>query len=547
MRRAVLTYEEACRTFRWSEALEALGWESGGTVNLGRTILDRHRDSHRVALYWFGKNGARERYTFRDLSRLSDRFAGALRALGVRKGDRVAGFLPRVPETIVTMVGTWKAGAIYVPIFTGFGPDAIQFRVRHSGVRVLCTHWEYRSRVPADLAPAETVITVAGPRGAGVERGDVSFWQAVEKQDEGAALEACRRDEPAVLLYTSGSTGRPKGVQVAQNFLAAIYPYVRYGIDLRAEDVFWPTGDPGWGYGLICYMDALALGVPVTCVEATPTPELCLSLLAEHEVTSFATTPTVLRGIMALGAEAIRREPPRLRVIGSVGEPLNAEVVDFFRERWKVTPMDQYGASELGLPVGNCSALDTEVRPGSMGRAMPGFEVAAVGEDGRELRPGEVGQVGLRQSEEGYYALGYREDLERTREVFGGGWITIGDLARRDEDGYFWFQGRADDVIKSAGYRIGPFEVESAILNHPAVAEAAVVGKPDALRGHIVKAYVVLRPGMTPHAGLEDEIVEVVKSRVGRHQAPREVEVVEQLPKTETGKIQRFLLRNRNG
>ncbi len=538
-----MTYEETCRTFRWRAALAALGWESGGTVNLGHTILDRHRDSHRVALYWFGKSGARRRYTFGDLSRLSDRFAGALYALGVHKGDRVAGFLPRVPETIVTMVGTWKVGAIYVPIFTGFGADAIQFRVRHSGARVLCTHWEHRPRLPADLAPVEAVVTIAGPRGLGVEPGDVSFWHAVEQAAAEAILAPCRRDERAVLLYTSGSTGPPKSVQIVQNFLVAIYPWLRYGMDLVPGDLVWPTGDPGWGYGLICYMGALALGTPVTMVEATPTAALCLSLLAEHEVTSFATTPTVLRGLMALGADAVRQPPPGLRVMGSVGEPLNAEVVAFFRRQWRLTPVDQYGASEVGLSVGNYAGVEMQVRPGSMGRPMPGLEVAIVDDAGRELAPGEVGQIALRPSAEGYYALGYWADPERTREVFGGEWITIGDLGRRDEAGYMWFEGRSDDVIKSAGYRIGPFEVESAILNHPAVAEAAVVGKPDPLRGQIVKAYVVLKPGATRAEGLEDEIVDVVRGRVGRHQYPREIEVVDQLPKTETGKIQRFLLR----
>lgn len=539
------SYDEARRAFQWSEALDALGWTGRETVNLGETIVDRHRDRHRVALYWFGKGGARECFTFRELSRLTDRFAGVLRALGIRMGDRVAGYLPRVPETIIAMVGTWKAGAIYVPIFTGFGADAIHFRVEHSRARVLCTHWEYRTRLPASTAPAEAVITIAGPRGVGVERGDLSFWQALERQADGGGVEPCRRDDAAVLLYTSGSTGPPKGVQIAQNFLVAIYPYVRYAINLRSDDVFWPTGDPGWGYGLICYMEALALGVPVTCVEATPTPDLCLSLLTEHEVTSFATTPTALRGIMALGDDAVRRAPPQLRVVGSVGEPLNAEVVEFFRSRWNVTPLDQYGASEVGLPVGNCHAIEAEVRPGSMGRPLPGYEVAVVGEDGRALPPGDVGQVGLRPSAEGYYALGYWDDPERTRETFGGDWITIGDLARQDADGYLWFEGRADDVIKSAGYRIGPFEVESAILNHPVVAEAAVVGRADDLRGQIVKAYVVLKPGRARYEGLEDEIVAVVKSRVGRHQYPREIEVVDQLPKTETGKIQRFLLRKR--
>lgn len=320
---------------------------------------------------------------------------------------------------------------------------------------------------------------------------------------------------------------------------------MRYGVDLRADDVFWPTGDPGWGYGLVCYMVALAMGVAVVSHEATPAPELCLARLGDLGVTNLATTPTLLRGVMALGRDAVRRYPVRLRCASSCGEPLNAEVVRFFDESWGVTVMDHYGASEFGLPIGNCNALDMPVKPGSMGLPLLGSRMAVVDDDGHEVGPEVVGHIGMAPGGEGYYALGYWEDPERTRELWRGNWITIGDLARRDADGYFWFEGRADDVIKSAGYRIGPFEVESALLQHPAVAEAAVVGKPDTLRGQIVKAFVVLRDGVAPRAGLPEEIAAVVRSRLGRHQYPREIELVDRLPKTETGKIQRFVLRGR--
>jgi acetyl-CoA synthetase len=320
---------------------------------------------------------------------------------------------------------------------------------------------------------------------------------------------------------------------------------MRYAVDLRPDDLFWPTGDPGWGYGLVCYMVALAMGVPVVSHEATPSPEGCLERLSALGVTNLATTPTLLRGIMALGPDAVRRWPVRLRCASSCGEPLNAEVVTFFEKVWGVTVMDQYGSSEFGLPIGNCNGLAMTVKPGSMGLPLPGCRMAVVDDEGRECPPDTVGHVAMWPSAEGYYSLGYWEDDARTREMTRGGWWTIGDLARRDADGYFWFEGRADDVIKSAGYRIGPFEVESALLRHPGVAEAAVVGKPDALRGQIVKAFVVLRPGVAGSPGLAEALVETVKQHVGRHQAPREVEFVARLPKTETGKIQRFVLRTR--
>ena len=532
------THRDACQAFRWEESARAMGVTAGAPVNLGRAIVDRHAGSGRAALRWFGKRGEARTYTFDELARLTARFANVLRERGVGPGDRVAGFLPRIPEMLIAMIGTWKVGAVYVPIFTGFGTDAIEFRVRHSGARVLVTQWEQRGRLPEPLLSGVTVITVAGDASD-----DVDFWRAMHEQPDVARLTDVRREDPAVLLYTSGSTGPPKGVKIAANFLVAIHPHLVHGADLRPDDVFWPTGDPGWGYGLVCYMGALALGVPVLSHEAAPAPEFCLARLRELGVTNLATTPTLLRGVMALGAAA--GGLPGMRSASSCGEPLNAEVVRFFHEHWGVTVRDQYGSSELGLPIGNFATMDMVVKPGSMGLPLPGCAVAVVDDEGHAVGPDLVGHVGMKPHPEGYYSLGYWNDADRDREMYRGEWMTCGDLARRDAEGYFWFEGRADDVIKSAGYRIGPFEVESAILKHPAVAEAAVVGKPDALRGQIVKAYVVLKPGCAARGGLEAEIVDVVKTHVGRHQYPREIEFLDQLPKTETGKIQRFLLRGR--
>ena len=534
-------YEEARSAFRWEESARALGWIAGQPVSLGHTIVDRHAGADRPALRWWSRRGEARTYTFDELARLTARFASVLRAHGIRRGDRVASFMPRVPEMLIMMIGAWKAGAVYVPIFTGFGPDAIDFRVRHSGAAALCTHHEHRGRLPATLPGPTRVITVAGDGGPAA--GDVDFWRAMRDAPEEAESATYRRADPAVLLYTSGSTGPPKGVKIAANFLMAIHPHLVFGADLRPDDVFWPTGDPGWGYGLVCYMGALALGVPVLSHEAAPTPEYCLSQLRAQQVTNLATTPTLLRGVMALGPAA--GGPLRLRSASSCGEPLNAQVVRFFQEHWGVTVRDQYGSSELGLPIGNFAPIEMAVKPGSMGLPLPGCTMAVVDDEGREVGTDAVGHVGMRPHPEGYYSLGYWNDAERDRAGYRGDWLTCGDLARRDADGYFWFEGRADDVIKSAGYRIGPFEVESAILKHEAVAEAAVVGKPDSLRGQIVKAFVVLKPGRAPRAGLESEIVDVVKTHLGRHQSPREIEFLAALPKTETGKIQRFLLRRR--
>jgi acetyl-CoA synthetase len=535
------SYADAVRGFDWSSVLRDLGWQDRPDVNLGHTIVDRHAGGDGVALYWIGKDRSRATLTFAALRALSNQVANLLRSLGVRNGDRVAGILPRVPETVAIMIGVWKAGGVYVPIFTGFGADAIRFRLRNCDAKVAFTHHEYRSRL-AEAAEVE-VVTIAGARGAGLQAGDLDFRQATESQSVRFDPQPCSRRDPAVILYTSGSTGEPKGVPIAANFLAATRPYMRFGVDLQSSDLFWPTGDPGWGYGFVCYHAALAMGVPVVSFEATPTPESLLDFLQQHRVTNLATVPTLLRGVMALGADKLAGYDLCLRCISSCGEPLNSEVVRFFREGIGLTPRDHFGSSENGLPLGNFNALDAEVKPGSMGLPMPGFEMAVADDAGRELPRGEVGYLVQRPSEQGYYALGYWKDPERTRQLFRHGWITAGDLARRDQAGYFWFEGRADDVIKSSGYRIGPFEVESAILHHPAIAEAAVVAKPDPLKGSIVKAYVTLRAGQGAGPLLVQEIKDTARRIVGDHAYPREVEVIDSLPKTESGKIQRFKLR----
>ena len=535
------SYAEAIAGFDWRAVLGDLGWHDDEPVDLGHTIVDRHADGARAALHWVGKDGSAATVSFRELRALSNRIANLLRALGVGQGDRVAGVLPRVAETIAVMIGAWKVGGVYVPVFTGFGPDAVGFRLRNSGAQVVVSHCDCRDRIP-DMDRL-TVVTIAGAGGAGRRASDVDFRAAIAAQSEQYNSAPRSRRDAAVILYTSGSTGEPKGVAIAANFLAATRPYMQFGVDLKPDDRFWPTGDPGWGYGFVCYHAALAMGVPVLSYEATPTPRDFLQFLQDQRVSNVATVPTLLRGVMALGLKELAHYDLCLRAISSCGEPLNSEVIRFFAEGLGVIPRDHFGSSENGLPLGNFNALDAAVKPGSMGLPMPGFAMAIVDDDSRELPPDEVGYLAQRPNDDGRYALGYWQDPERTQHLFRHDWIIAGDLARRDPAGYFWFEGRADDVIKSSAYRIGPFEVESAVLHHPAIAEAAVVGKPDALKGHIVKAYVTLRPGHHAGATLTTEIQDIVRRLVGDHAYPREVEVVENLPKTESGKIQRFKLR----
>ena len=540
-------YAEAVQSFRWPAVLDALGWNGRAHVNLGETVVDRpalNGRGQRAALIWVGAGGAEQTITYRELSQASARVARLLGQLGVRKGDRVATLMPRVPETFALILGILKAGAVFVPIFAGFGPDSVRFRLQHSGARLLCTHHEHRHQVP-EHSGVERILSVPPPGGC-VREGDIDYHAALAGVDARFDPVPCRRDEPAAIIYTSGSTGQPKGCTIAVNMLAAIWPYLRYGVDLREdEDLFWPTGDPGWGYGLCCYLPAFAAGATVLCIQRNLDARRCLETLAARRVTNLATTPTLLRALMALGEDEVRRAGAPVRVISSCGEPLNGEVVEFFRRACGTTPMDHFGATEFALPIGNYNAVDMAVKPGSMGLPSPGYRMTVMDDAGRELPAGNTGLMGRHSDENTLYWTGYWNDPEASARARRGDWISTGDLARRDADGYFWFEGRFNDIIKSAGYRIGPFEVESAILKHAAVAEAAVIGKPDAARGEIVKAFVVLKSGIARTDALAEEIVERVKRDLGRHQYPREIEFVEELPKTQTGKIQRFLLRQR--
>jgi acetyl-CoA synthetase len=530
-------------TATWARIVAELGWTGRATVNLAETLADRHATSGGMALHWEGRDGTARSFSFAELAEASSRHANMLRGLGIAKGDRVGCILPRVPEAIVAMLGAFRLGAIHLPIFSGFGAEATARRIADAEARVLITHADVRERLPQGWAQAVTVVTVPRADGSGVPAGDVNHRAALAAASPDCPPVPCRREDPAVLLFTSGSTGPPKGVTIATNFPAAVWPAIRHAGDLRAEDEFWPTGDPGWGYGLICFAVALAAGHAAHLWEANPTPETTLDFLARHRITSLATVPTLLRGLMALGEDAVRGPRTAVRSIMSCGEPLNAEVVTFFRRVWGVTPLDQFGSSEHGLPIGNRYAERDAVRPGSMGKPLPGQRIAVVDEQGAILPRGTSGLIATMPPPDAMYALGYWKNPEAERLLRRQGWIVTSDIGHEDPDGYYWFEGRSDDVIKSAGYRIGPFEVESALLTHPAVAEAAVVGKPDPARGQLVKAFVVLRAGYADSPALREEMAEVARRQVGVHAWPREIEIVSVLPKTISGKIQRFVLR----
>ncbi len=531
-------YSELVAGFDWGQVAAELGWGDDQEIDLGATILDRNVDRSNPALVWVDDSGKALEFSYRWLSEESSRCARVLRRMGISKGDRVAGLMPRVPETIIIMVACFKVGAIYVPIFTGFASAAIRFRLENCEAKLLCTHEQYYPQVD-DLTGC-AVLCVRDRLEQGID-----FWGELRKEPAEFTNVKVRRDDPLGIIYTSGSTGMPKGGMVAANLLASIWPYIRYGAALREGDRFWPTGDPGWGYGLICYLCGLALGGTIVSVRSNLKAPDALALIARERVNNLATTPTLLREMVALGPDHVGGAGCAVNTITSCGEPLNGEVVEFFRKVWNISPLDQFGATEFGVLVSNYAPPIMPIRAGSMGFCALGHEIALLDDAGKPVPEGTPGFITKRQEPNSRYFLGYWNDEEATRSTVIDGWIKTGDLARRDAEGYYWFQGREGDMIKSSGYRIGPFEVESAILAHPDVAEAAVIGKKDERRGEIVKAFVVLKPGLSARDELPDEIVQLVKQTLGRPQVPREIEIVADLPKTTTGKIQRFLLRDK--
>jgi acetyl-CoA synthetase len=533
--------------------VEALvdGWlrdYGGPRIAVAHLLCDRHAaDPRRIALRYEDAAGREETYTFAELRELSARFAGVLAGLGVIPGDRVATLVPKSPELVIAILGLWRLGCTHVPLFTAFGPDAVGYRLAHSGAKVVVTDLANRPKIEQHGADLR-VVTVASP-GETVVPGDVPFQTALDSAQPVAEAVVVVGDDTMILMYTSGTTGQPKGVQIPARYLAWLASYVRFGIDLRDDDVYWNISDPGWAYGLLGGIVAPFLaGNAALLVNARFDASATIRLLRKYRVTNFAAAPTVYRSLRA--AEAVPTDAtdrPRLRVATGGGEPFNPDLIAWASENLGTPILEHYGQTEAGICVGNAAHpwLCRPVRPGSMGHPLPGFRVVVVDDAYREVGPGVVGQIAIDTEHSPLFPFkGYFQDPVRTAERYAGGhYYLTGDLASYDAEGYFSFSARSDDIIKSAGYRIGPFEVESALVAHPAVAEAAVVGKPDAQRGHIVKAFVVLRPGYAAGDDLATELGQFVKTRLAAHAYPREVAFVESLPKTPSGKVQRYLLR----
>jgi acetyl-CoA synthetase len=522
------TYEEMRSQHRW---------EVPERYNIARDVCDKH-DRDRLAMIWEDWRGNERRVSFGELQDMSAKFANVLEEHGVERGDRVATLLPSLPETAAVFLGTYKRGAILLSMSVLYGDDGIEHRLRDSGARTLVTDTANRARIPDGLVEKVFVMdTGDGER----EAGDVDFGDAMARASDRYETVDTAADDPAQLYYSSGTTGKAKGILHAHRYLLA-HEEFEWCHDVRDGELFHGSGEWAWAAGICPLLGPWRYGA-VQFVHARKggyDPEEALRLLHKHGVTNMFTTPTALRAMTAV-SDAGKRYPLKLRVTCSAGEPLNPEVIRWFREQFGVTVLDYYGLTESYPLCGNFPSV--EVREGSMGLPIPGWDVQVLDEDENPLPPGERGEICMRARSNPHYPLGYWNRPEDTEEEFGGEWFHTKDAAQRDEDGYFWYAGRADDVIISAGYRIGPFEVESACVEHPAVQEAAAVASPDPKRGDIVKAFIVLGAGREQSDELADEIKRFVRERHSAYAYPREIEFVDDLPKTLTGKIRRVELR----
>ncbi|AEI80030.1 acetyl-coenzyme A synthetase AcsA [Cupriavidus necator N-1] len=535
-------YAQAFDGFSYDDAVARQLHGSLEAMNACVECCDRHALPGRIALFWEGRDGNSRSWTFTELQALSAQFAGFLKAQGVQPGDRVAGLLPRNAELLVTILGTWRAGAVYQPLFTAFGPKAIEHRLNASGAKIVVTDGANRPKLD-DVDGCPAIVTVAGDKGRGLVRGDFSFWAELERQPASFEPVPRRGDDPFLMMFTSGTTGPAKPLLVPLKAIAAFAGYMRDAVDLRAEDAFWNLADPGWAYGLYYAVTGpLALGHPTTFYDGPFTVESTCRVIRKYGITNLAGSPTAYRLLIAAGEAVSGPLRGRLRAVSSAGEPLNPEVIRWFASELGVTIHDHYGQTELGMVLCNHHALAHPVRMGAAGFASPGHRVVVVDDEQRELPPGQPGTLALdlKRSPMCWFG-GYHGT---STSGFAGGYYLTGDSAELNDDGSISFIGRADDVITTSGYRVGPFDVESALIEHPAVVEAAVIGKPDPERTELIKAFVVLDPQYRAAPELAEALRQHVRKRLAAHAYPREIEFVAELPKTPSGKVQRFILRN---
>jgi acetyl-CoA synthetase len=543
-------------SFSWQAMRRALSGLPSGALNIAHEAVDRHAQgsiSARVAIHWLGADGREQRITYSELQGLCNRFANALTTLGVARSDRLFVLMPRLPQLYAAVLGGLKAGLVVCPMFSAFGPEPIATRMNLGAARVLITTASlYRRKVQAMRGSVPTLeqVLLVNDDDAPLPEGTHDLDALMRAATGEFTTVATRPDEPALLHFTSGTTGRPKGALHVHDAVTMHYATGLYALDLHDDDIFWCTADPGWvtgmSYGILA---PLVHGVTMLADEAEFDPERWYRILSERDVTVWYTAPTAIRMLMKAGPELARRwSRPLLRLVASVGEPLNPEAVWWGQDVLGLPIHDNWWQTETGgIMIANTPAHD--IKPGSMGRPLPGVSACIVErqvDGGVKVidTPGTVGELALEAGWPSMFCAYLNED-ERYRKCFAGALYLSGDLATRDADGDYWFVGRADDVIKSAGHLIGPFEVESALMEHPAVVEAGVIGKPDALLGETVKAFVTVKPGIVADEALRRDLLAHARRRLGAAVAPKEIAFATTLPRTRSGKIMRRLLKAR--
>ena len=539
-------YDEAYANFNWEEVNKNFTWNETGRVNMAYEAIDKHAKSDRknkVALYY--QDGSRkEKYTFKEMKDFSNKAGNVLKNYGdVEKGDRVFIFMPRSPELYFALLGAVKLGAIVGPLFEAFMEGAVRDRLEDSEAKVLITTPELLERIPLNDLPALKTVFLVGDN---VEEGGktVAFNPLFEQASKELHIEWLGREDGLILHYTSGSTGKPKGVLHAQNAMVQHYQTAKWVLDLKEDDVYWCTADPGWvtgtAYGIFA---PWLVGASNVILGGRFSPEAWYEALQDYGVTVWYSAPTAFRMLMGAGQDAIKKyDLSQVRHVLSVGEPLNPEVIRWGMNAFGLRIHDTWWMTETGGQV-ICNYPCMEIRPGSMGKPIPGVKAAIVDNEGNEVPPYTMGNLAIAK---GWPSMmrGIWNNQQKYESYFmPGDWYVSGDSAYMDEDGYFWFQGRIDDVIMTSGERVGPFEVESKLIEHAAVAEAGVIGIPDPVRGEIIKAFIALRAGYEPSDELKEEIRQFVKKGLAAHAAPRQIEFRDKLPKTRSGKIMRRVLK----
>lgn len=555
------SYEQARKSFDWSEIESAFTWSTTGKVNAAYEAIDRHvtdGKGKKIALRYSDPNRS-ETYTYEEMSAYSNRFGNVLRKLGIQKGDRVFIFMPRTPELYFSFLGTIKVGAIVGPLFEAFMEGAVRDRLENSEAVALVTTPALLSRVPLEELPhlQHVIVVDLEQSSASLAKQEVAattttkkktnffdFQKEMAQASDDLAIEWVDREDPMIIHYTSGSTGKPKGVLHVHNAMLQHYQTGKWVLDLQADDIYWCTADPGWVTGTSYGIFAPWLnGVTSVIRGGRFSPEDWYQTLQENKVTVWYSAPTSFRMLMATGDEVVEKyDLSSVRHVLSVGEPLNPEVVRWGMKVYNRRIHDNWWMTETGgILISNYPQM--EIKPGSMGKPFPGTHAAIIDDQGNELGPNQMGNLAIRTPWPSMMRKIWKNPDKYAEYFQIDGWYVSGDSAYQDEDGYFWFQGRIDDVINTAGKRVGPFEVESKLVEHPAIAEAGVIGKPDAVRGEIIKAFIALRQGYTESDELKKEIQEFVKKGLAAHAAPREIEFKEKLPKTRSGKIMRRVLK----